>query len=480
MSAFDFWNRLGPGARWRFGFAAAFILALTAVLSWHFLRTDYAALFTQLSDSDAASIVEQLRKQKVPYVLADDGATIEVPASQVHETRLRLMSSGVPLAGGVGFEIFDKQGLGATEQSQRVSYQRALQGELARTIGALEDVKQARVHLVLPESTLFRRDRQEARAAITLTLKPGAVLSREQVLGVQRLVAASVSGLDISRVVITDQRGITLSGNDAAGDSGIATGARLEMKRNIEEYVTRKVARLLDSTFGPGQAIVSADVALNFDEIRRTVQDLQPSGVRRRRQVVAGMPASDSDDSPAIEPGAQTPPSNSSTDVEYEYGRHVEQIVAAPGGITRLSVGVVIPGDIDAEKQKRVTDLVRMAAGINEARGDAVVVLPLDQVSARSALPAEKPEAATSVPEIQTAQPAPVSAPSPIPIQGMRVWIAAAALLAVLLLLVRVAFTKAKQARPRVLSEHERQALLLEIQKTLEDSVPLGGQRLST
>jgi flagellar M-ring protein FliF len=480
VSAFDFWNRLGTGARWRFGLAAVFIVVLTAALSWHFLRTDYAALFTQLSDSDAASIAEQLRKQKVPYVLADDGTTIEVPASQVHETRLRLMSSGVPLAGGVGFEIFDKQGLGTTEQSQRVSYQRALQGELSRTIGALEDVKQARVHLVLPESTLFRRDRQEARAAITLTLKPGAVLSREQVLGVQRLVAASVSGLDIAHVVITDQRGITLSGNDAGGDGGIATSARLEMKRDIEEYVTRKVARLLDSTFGPGQAIVSADVALNFDEIRRTVQDLQPSGVRRRRQVVAGMPASASDDSAAIGPGMQAAPSNSSTDVEYEYGRHVEQIVAAPGGITRLSVGVVIPGDIDAEKQKRVTDLVRMAAGINEARGDAVVVLPLDQVSARSALPTEKPETAATVPDIQTAQPAPVPAPSSIAIHGTRVWIAAAVLLAVLLLLIRVAFTKAKQARPRMLSEHERQALLLEIQKTLDDSVPLGGQGLST
>src|SRR6185295_13679574 len=122
-------------------------------------------------------------KQKTPYHLTGDGTTIEVPAGQVHETRLRLMSSGAPLAGGVGFEIFDKQGLGATEQSQRVSYQRALQGELARTIGTLDNVKQARIHLVLPESTLFKRDREEARAAVTLNLKPGASLGPEQIMG---------------------------------------------------------------------------------------------------------------------------------------------------------------------------------------------------------------------------------------------------------------------------------------------------------
>src|SRR5689334_2633275 len=166
------------------------------------MRTDYSVLFSQLTQADAASIVDQLRRQKVPYVLADDGTTIEVPASQVHETRLRLMSSGMPLAGGIGFEIFDKQGLGATEQSQRVSYQRALQGELARTIATLENVKSARVHLVLPESSLFKRDKQNATAAVTLTMKPGHTIGQPQIAGVQRLVSASVPGLEPARVII--------------------------------------------------------------------------------------------------------------------------------------------------------------------------------------------------------------------------------------------------------------------------------------
>jgi flagellar M-ring protein FliF len=462
----------------RFGLAVALVGALTIWLCWHFLRTDYRALFTQLSESDAASIVAELRRQKVPYVLADGGTTIEVAAEQVHETRLRLMSGGTPLAGGVGFEIFDKQGLGATEQSQRVSYQRALQGELARTIGVIEDVKQARVHLVLPESTLFRRDRQEARAAITLTLKQGASLSREQVMGVQRLVAASVAGLNPARVVVTDQRGITLSGSDAAGDEGIPTGARLEMKRDIEEYVTRKVARLLDSTFGPGQAIVSADVSLNFDEIRRTVQDAQPSGVRRRRQVVSGTGSGEPTDEFA-DPAVPSP-SNSSTDVEYEYGRRVEQVIAAPGGITRLSVGVVVPGNLDAEKQKRVTELVRMAAGINEQRGDAIVVLPLDQVNGKSPLPIERQdavvaEAAEQGPQVAAERAAVLPAP-----REAIAWAALAGALVLLLLLARHLLTRSRASMPKALSDREREALLLEVQKALEEGAPLGESRASS
>src|SRR6185295_8185678 len=215
-------------------------------------------------------------KQKTPYHLTGDGTTIEVPAGQVHETRLRLMSSGMPLAGGVGFEIFDRQGLGATEQSQRVSYQRALQGELARTIDALDGVEHARVHLVLPESTLFRRDREEARASVSLGLAPGVTLVREQIFGIQRLVAAAVPGLDIGRVVVTDQHGMTLSASDALTVGGATGEGRLSMKREVEEYVARKIVALLDRAYGPGRAIVSVDATLNFDEVKRTVQDLLP------------------------------------------------------------------------------------------------------------------------------------------------------------------------------------------------------------
>jgi flagellar M-ring protein FliF len=475
---FAFWNGLAPGARVRFAVAAVLIVALTVWMGAWLMRTDYAVLFSQLTQADAASIVEQLRKQKVPYALADDGTTIEVPASQVHETRLRLMSSGMPLAGGVGFEIFDKQGLGATEQSQRVSYQRALQGELARTIGTLDDVKQARVHLVLPESTLFKRDRQEARAAVTLMMKPGASLSHEQVVGVQRLVAASVAGLDPVRVVITDQRGITLSGADAIQTGGITSDARLEMKRSIEDYVTRKVAHLLDSAYGPGQAIVSVDVALNFDEIRRTVQDAQPSGVRRRREVVAGHAPSETDEDTQTSTSAHNN-GNSSTDVEYEYGRRVEQVIAAPGGITRMSVGVIVPGDLDVEKQKHMTDLVRMAAGINDQRGDAIVVQALDQLRSGTSSPAVEEPATDLAPATPPPAAASVKTGDRFAFNARQAlpWLIGAF---VVLIIALAGFASLRRVRqvPPALSKRERQTLLLEIRKTLEDNAPLGESRI--
>jgi flagellar M-ring protein FliF len=486
----NLWKGLGTGARWQIVIATVVICALTAWVGVRILRVDYDVLFSQLAAADAATILDRLKQLKVPYVLADDGATIEVPATQVHEVRLRLMSGGVPLSGNVGFEIFDKQGLGATEQSQRVSYQRALQGELARTISTLNDVKQARVHLVLPESTLFRKDRQESRAAVTLTLKPGATLSREQIVGIQRLVAASVPGLEVGKVVITDQRGVTLSAPDSQGSNGEQAEAQLSMKRELEDYVTRKVARLLDSTYGPGQAIVSADIVLNFDEIHRTVQELEPSAVRRRRQVFAGAPPADAAADPSPEPATDTAShsvnSRSSTDVEYDYGRRVEQVIAAPGGVTRISIGVVVPGDMTPEKQQRITDLVRMAAGVNEQRGDAIVVQSLSQIGGRTS------EDAKSAPE-PAAAPGPVARESVVPAPSIAVPLVrtlraapTAFVLAgvglVIGLLVSVSLVQRRRSRLSIVSPAERgrlspadrQRLLVEIERTLSGQAALG------
>jgi flagellar M-ring protein FliF len=366
------------------------IVTMAVALAIWSSSIDYQVLFTHLSEGDAASVVDQLKHQKIPYQLADGGTTIKVPAAQVYETRLALVSGGMPLSGAVGFEIFDRQGFGATEQSQRVEYQRALQGELARTITALDSVKTARVHLVMPENTMFKRDREEARAAVSLTLKPGASLTAEQTAGIQRLVAASVSGLEAEKVVITDQRGITLAGADSTATGGAGSDARLAIKRDIEDYLTRKVAALLDRAFGNGQALVSVDVTLNFDEIKSSVQDLVPwhspspnpeGAVTHRRQVETGS-SSGSPDTLNSDSGAAagSRPSGMTTEVEYEYGHRVEQVIAAPGGITHMSVGVIVPGDLSDDKKRRITDLVRVAAGINETRGDAVVVQPLDQL----------------------------------------------------------------------------------------------------
>src|ERR1041384_7023434 len=161
-----FWIVLGRGARVALLGGATVLLAVLVWAAFFAFRQDYRVLFAELSETDAGAVVARLKHDKVPYRLSDDGTAILVPAEQVHDLRVMLMAGDLPLRGGVGFEIFDKQGLGVTEHSQRVSYQRALQGELARTITTLEGVKQARVHLVLPESTLFKRDREQPTAAV--------------------------------------------------------------------------------------------------------------------------------------------------------------------------------------------------------------------------------------------------------------------------------------------------------------------------
>ncbi len=459
------------------GLGLVVILIATIWLAWWALRTEYSVLFSRLTESDAAAIVTELKKQKLEYRLDDGGTAIRVPAQRVHDVRLALMSSGTPIAGGVGFEIFDRQGLGATEQSQRVSFQRALQGELARTVGALDGVVQARVHLVLPESTLFRRDRQEARASVSLKLEPGVALSREQIFGIQRLVAAAVSGLDIGRVVVTDQHGITLSVADALTVGGATGEGRLAMKREVEEYVARKIVALLDRAYGPGRAIVSVDATLNFDEVRRTVQDLLPGGsqgtVRRRRQTTGGIAT----DPASTFEAATAAAARGTTDTEYDFGRSVEQVVAAPGGVTRLSVGVIVPGNVGVDTQSRIEEIVRVAAGISEERGDIVVVQSLDGIAVD-----DQP----AIPALGTASaPVDVEQVAPVPHVAMAAvaavapwwghwyaWAAGGLLLSGLVL----ALTRRGGAAGR-LSAEERARLLADVKSSLEGGRmrPMGG-----
>lgn len=468
------WRNLDRG--FKIALFVAAVLAVAAIIWGIFVlaREDYRTLFSQLSDTDAAAIVAELKRQKIPYKLSDGGSTVSVPTEQVHDTRLGLMSTNVPLSGGVGFEIFDKQGLGTTEQSQRVSFQRALQGELARTIAVLDNVKQARVHLVLPESSLFKRDHQEATAAVTVTMKPGNTLERQQILGVQRLVAASVSGLDPARVVITDQRGVTLSSAEATGGAAGSVAARLDVQRQVEAHLAQKIARMLDGAVGPGQAMVSVDVALRFDAIKTTTQDLLPlygasgpqaNAVVRRRQVTTGE-GSNALSGDVIETAATGRRSGSTTEVEYEYGRRVEEVIAAPGAIRRVTVGVIVPPHIDQEQQQRIRELVRVAAGIDDARGDLLSVQALGQ----PLLPAPEASAVTDA----DASGASASVAGGIGATRNTVWSwprkIQTSLLAVLIACVVFgvfAIVLVRPWRSRSLSDRQREALLDEIRRTL-------------
>lgn len=201
--------------QWALAAGGALVLALLAFALWYLLLgTSMAPAFTKLREADAALIVGELKRQKTPYRLADDGRTILVPADQVDAARIAILGGDLPLKGTVGFELFNKSDMGLTEFAQKINYQRALQGELARTLMSMATVESARIHLTLPEDGIFREDRRPAKASVTVTAKAGATIDPRSVVGIQRLIASAVEGLDAANVVVLDGSGAQLSADN--------------------------------------------------------------------------------------------------------------------------------------------------------------------------------------------------------------------------------------------------------------------------
>ncbi len=258
--------------------AAVVVLLLCAVLTagyFIFLRKPYAVLFTNLRTMDAATIVAELDKKKIPYRLADGGATIRVPQEVVDATRLDVMSGDLPLKGTVGFELFNKSDMGLTEFAQRINYQRALQGELERTIMSLDTVDAARVHLSITEPTIFRDDRRPPKASVTVTPRPGRTLAADTVRGVQRLVAAAVPDLSPSDVVVLDEHGAVVS-SDVAPDSA-STSAAAGARRAVEQYYVARIKLAVEKIFPGGdvQATVTARPSPGAPSVEETQTALE-------------------------------------------------------------------------------------------------------------------------------------------------------------------------------------------------------------
>jgi len=487
----SFWTDLDRRGRAAVLGGAALVLVIAAVFAVWALQRDYQVLFKDLAQRDAAAVVAELKRLKVPYRIDADGSTLRVPADTVHETRLALMGRGVPLSGGVGFELFDNHDLSTTEYTQRINYQRALQGELARTIMSIEGVKLVRVHLVLPESSIFKRDKSRPKASVSVVLAPGGSLTENQILGVQRLVAASTPGLEPGMVTVADQRGVTLSYvSDGVPDA--MAGGHLRMKKEVEDYLTRKVTEVLDRSFGPGQAIVSIDVALNFDEIRRTTQDVIPAGSSGRdptgvmvhkREVVQRQSRPSTlrtVDGEASNGRREDGQFNSTLETNYEVSRRVEQVVTSPGSVQRVSVGVVLPRAVGKDLAARIESLVSMAAGLDERRGDAIVVQTLDQIlSSESRSPASSPEGSPG-PDIVSKRAAATPGPGPFDFAGTwQTWgpLVGTAVFGLILGLT-LAFMLRKGSRARTggagkEKESRRQALLTEINGWLHEEKPV-------
>lgn len=498
----SFWSGLGRGARAGLVAGVVAIVAATVAGGYWLMRTDYQVLFADLSPQDASAMANELDRMKIQYVLADNGTSILVDKHAVYRTRLKLMGGDLPLHGAVGFELFNNSDFGMTEFAQKINYQRAVQGELTRTILSLDEIRDARVLLALPEQGLFKRAESKAKASITLTLKPGASLRAEQVAGIQRLVSAAVPGIEAQAVTIVDQTGIALTRPAGGAEDTFDAGASgLDMKKDTETYLSRKAQAVLDRALGSGQALASVDVVLDMQRVQATTEDVVPAPTARSDERATGVVVHERDvqresgaplDSKTTEAGSDRQSGSTQREVDYAVGRRVEQVASQPGAIRRIQVAVVVRRALDQNQQAQVRRMIAASVGASAERGDAIVVQTLDALNAPAAVYGLTPPVAAG-PESDAASAASDSSPAPavarVPLDkaGTRSpwlpWIGAIAVLGVLAVLARsvVRAMRGEGAEPgaagharRVLSDAEREAALARLQTWLRGE---GGPR---
>ena len=395
--------------------SAAAVAIIVALVLWA-KSPDYRTLFSNLSDQDGGAIVSQLTQMNVPYRFADNGGAIEVPADKVHELRLRLAQAGLPKGGAVGFELLDQEKFGISQFSEQVNYQRALEGELSRTIETLGPVKSARVHLAMPKPSLFVREQKSPSASVNVNLEPGRALDEGQISAVVHLVSSSVAGLPPGNVTLVDQSGHLLTqSNTNARD---LNDAQLKYAADVESRVQRRIEAILGPIVGNSNVHAQVTAQIDFDNKEQTEEQYRPNGdasqaVLRSRQVneseqigspyPGGVPGALSN-SPAPTPTAPiaTPPANNATQTtrtqssggprntqrnetsNYEVDRTIRHTKRNVGDIQRLSVAVVVnyrtladgkTQALSAEQMKQIDDLTREAMGFSSQRGDTLNVV---------------------------------------------------------------------------------------------------------
>src|SRR4051812_12341162 len=386
----------------------AVTIALVGFFGFLILRVtapQMTTLFTDLSFEDSSAIIKDLERQGIPYDMRSDGAIIMVPKELVPRLRMKLAESGLPKGGGVGYEIFDKSdALGATSFVQNINHLRALEGELARTIRAIDRVQQARVHLVLPERPLFSRDKAEPSASIVLKVR--GALEQQQVRAIRHLVASAVNGLKPQRVSVIDEAGRLLA--DGNGDDFGGGSTADERKASAENRMRQNVEAIVTSVVGPGRAQVRVNIDYDLNRVTQTTDRFDPeSRVVRSSQTREELSGANDSAAAAVSVGNDLPggaqrgqqegqpqqrDQNRKTEevVNYEISRTTKTEVIEGGRINRLSVAVVVDGSYakndkgemvyqprTQEEIDRIAALVRSTVNFDAKRGDQVEVANL-------------------------------------------------------------------------------------------------------
>ncbi len=400
QKAKDFWDRISISQRiFVAGLGVAVVAVFFGLVFW-INRPDYRVLYSNLTPEDANRVVKMLQADKVAYKLENGGSSITVPADKVYDLRLKVAGEGNLVGQGIGFEIFDQVKVGQTDFVQKINYQRALQGELSRTIAEFPNVESARIHLVIPHRSLFIEEQQKPSVSVVLKLRDSSKkLESKDVQAIVNLVVMAVEGLDKSKVSITDTTGKILYAPDEDGSVNGMTTTQLEHKVRMQQNLERRIEELLYPVLGAGKVIAKVNADLDFSQrtIRKELYDPEKTVVRSeqrseesqrgRSNLEAGSPdANFRGDSPTG--GASTQEGNRETrTTNYEINKEEQNIVAQVGDISRLTVAVIVDGTYEkgadgqwafvprkAEDIERIRQLVANAVGYDRARGDTIEV----------------------------------------------------------------------------------------------------------
>lgn len=401
------------------GIAALFALIAGA---WSWGQTpDYRLLYSNLSDRDGGAIIESLQQMNIPYKFAEGGGALLVASSQVHEARLKLASQGLPKGGNVGFELMENQKFGVTQFAEQVNYQRALEGELARSVQSIGAVAAARVHLAIPKPSVFVKEQQKPSASVVLNLQGGRMLDSAQVSAIVHLISSSVTELSAKNVTVVDQNGTLLSANhDSANGSNGLDANQLQYVQQVEQNYIKRIESLLTPMLGANNVRAQVTANIDFSRIEQTAEIFKPNqnpsdSSIRSQQSSQAMNGSGSDTGgipgaltnqppvPATAPiiagvdsqSSVTTVNNASASnlqkestINYEVDRTIRHTVMPVGSIKRLSVAVVVNGNrkvtdtkgkssakplSDAEKEQ-INNLVKEAMGFDQNRGDSLNV----------------------------------------------------------------------------------------------------------
>jgi flagellar M-ring protein FliF len=360
-----------------------------------------APLFSNLASSDASAIVDELNAEGVPYTLTDGGQTIMVAQGVVYDQRLHMSGKGLPAGQDTGYTLLDQQGITTSEFQQQVTYQRAIEGELSKTLEALDGVQQAVVHVALPKKEVFATDQGKPTASVLLSLAPGKQLSAEQITAVTNLVSSSIEGMDPSQVTVTDASGQVLASPDG-GVTGGAGDARSQVEKDKEAQLTASAENMLNQVVGSGHAVVAVRAEVDLDKRETTSETytykngtppLSSSSTKERYNgngvPVGGVLGPENTADAATNAGGGSNSYNKESTVDNNaVDKTTSTAQAAPGAVKRMTVSVVLDSAVAGKlNQTQIQQLVGNAVGLDQARGDAITVatMPFDTTAAKQA-----------------------------------------------------------------------------------------------